>query len=328
MTGCPMIKYQRSTGIAICNSCLFAMAACFVTGCAPAPAVRIGSKQQPEAVILGEMATLLARNAGARPHHAAWLGGTRVLWNAVLAGEIDGYAEYTGTITAEILSSKSKEALRDLEQIRGALAEHQIRMSQPLGFNDTYAIGMRKEAASRLHIGKISDLRNHPQLKFGFSSEFMDRADGWPGLRSRYRLPQQDVHGLNHDLAYQGLVSGAIDATDLYSTDPKIRRFDLSVLEDDLNYFPSYQAVLLYRVDLEERAPAIVSALLRLEGKISENAMIEMNARAEEDKVPESQVAADYLANNLGVQVQAKVESKLGLLLRLTREHIFLVLVS
>src|SRR5439155_12466440 len=135
--------------------------------------------------------------------------------------------------------------VRDPEAMRTALAERGVSMSLPLGFNDTYAIGMRKEVAARLGVSKISDLRQHPNLRLGFSSEFMNRADGWPGLRQRYQLPQQDVRGLNHDLAYEGLMSGSLDATDLYSTDSKIRRYDLQVLQDDLGYFPAYQAVLL-----------------------------------------------------------------------------------
>src|SRR5260370_1802765 len=104
-----------------------------LAGCAPATQVRIGSKQQPESVILGEMATLLARHAGVPAKHAAWLGGTRVLWNALLAGEIDAYAEYTGTISQEILAGSG---LRDPVPIRNALAQHKIRMSRPLGCND------------------------------------------------------------------------------------------------------------------------------------------------------------------------------------------------
>ena len=96
-------------------------------------------------------------------------------------------------------------------------------MSRPLGFNDTYAIGMREEVAARLGIRTLSDLRNHPDLKFGFSNEFMERADGWPGLRDRYGLPQRDVRGLDHDLAYRALAAGEIQATDLYSTDAEIR---------------------------------------------------------------------------------------------------------
>jgi osmoprotectant transport system permease protein len=292
-----------------------------VGGCAPAPEVRIGSKQQPESEILAEMATLLVGSAGARAEHRRSLGGTRILWNALLKGEIDVYPEYTGTISAEILAGSG---VRDLEAIRTALTERGIRMSLPLGFNDTYAIGMRKDVAARLGLSKISDLRAHPNLRLGFSSEFMNRADGWPGLRQRYRLSQQDVRGLNHDLAYEGLRSGTLDATDLYSTDPKIRRHDLQVLVDDLNYFPAYQAVFLYRSDLQERAPAAVAAILKLEDRISESAMIDMNARVEEDKEPESQVAADFLFQKLNLRVQPRIETQLGELWRHTREHVYL----
>jgi osmoprotectant transport system permease protein len=294
-------------------------------GCAPAPQVRIGSKQQPESEILGEMAALLANHSGARAEHRRSLGGTRVLWNALRADEIDAYPEYTGTIRAEILAGTG---VRDSQALRAALAERGIGISAPLGFNDTYAIGMRKEVATRLRIRSISDLRTHPELRFGFSSEFMNRADGWPGLRQRYQLPQQDVRGLNHDLAYQGLINGTLDATDLYSTDPKIRRYDLQVLVDDLGYFPSYQAVFLYRSDLLQRAPTAVAALLKLEDCISEDAMIDMNARVEEAKEPESQVAADFLASRLNLHVQPQIESQLGSLWRHTYEHDYLVGVS
>ena len=291
-------------------------------GCAPTAAVRIGSKQQPESEILAEIATLLVNSAGEHAEHQRSLGGTRVLWNALRKGEINAYPEYTGTISAEILA---ESGLRDEQEIRTALGEHGINMSLPLGFNDTYAIGMRKERAARLGLRTISDLRAHPELKFGFSSEFMNRADGWPGLRQHYRLPQKDVRGLNHDLAYQGLVSGTLDATDLYSTDPKIRRYDLQVLVDDLGYFPAYQAVFLYRKDLQEKSPAAVAALGKLEGRIFENAMITMNARVQESNEPESQVAADFLADQLHIRVQPHLETQWESLWRRTREHLYLV---
>ena len=141
---------------------------------------------------------------------------------------------------------------------------------------------MKEEVAERLGIRAISDLRRHPELKFGFSNEFMDRGDGWPALRDRYRLPQRDVRGLDHDLAYRGLDSDAVHVTDLYSTDAEIRYYHLRVLEDDLRHFPAYDAVLLYRADLPERVPEAAAAMLRLEGRISSAAMIAMNARVKQ----------------------------------------------
>src|SRR5207253_2417952 len=152
-----------------------------------------------------------------------------------------------------------------------------------------------------LDIRKISDLLQHPELKFGFSNEFMERGDGWPSLRDRYQLPQKNVTGLEHALAYRGLENGSIDVTDLYSTDAEIRYYDLRILEDDLGHFPPYHAVLLYRADLADRAPAAGAALLQLEGRLAQTAIIAMNSRAKPrsgERVPESRVAADYLKEN------------------------------
>ncbi|HXG11638.1 MAG TPA: glycine betaine ABC transporter substrate-binding protein, partial [Gemmataceae bacterium] len=289
------------------------------------PVVRIGSKKFTESVILGEMIAHLVRSAGGIPDHRRELGGTEILWQALLRGEIDVYPEYTGTLSQVVLKDS---ALRDEEQLRAALAQHGVRMSRPLGFNNTYAIGVPAELARERGLRRISDLRHHPDLKFGFSDEFMNRPDGWPGLRDRYGLPQRDVRGIDHDLAYRGLQSGHLHATDLYSTDAEIRYYRLHVLEDDLGHFPSYQAVLLYRADLEERAPAVVQALARLEGRISEAAMVEMNSRAKLKRVRESHVAATFLNENLGLQIQTYDETPAASLLRHTVEHLQLVGIS
>jgi osmoprotectant transport system permease protein len=294
-------------------------------GADAAGTIRVGSKKFTESVILGEAAAQLVRASGLSGSHDRQLGGTRILWNALLANEIDCYPEYTGTITQELLAG---QALEDDVSLRAALREHGIEISRPLGFNNTYALGMQRSVASRFGIETISDLADHPELKLGFTNEFMDREDGWPSLRVRYGLPHQGVRGLDHDLAYRGLVAGTIQVTDLYSTDAEIRYYDLKVLEDDLRHFPRYDAVLLYRADLAARHPEAVRALLRLEGRLSEEMMVEMNAAAKADKVPEAKVAADFLASTLGVKVHVREETTLGRLLRHTVEHLLLVAVS
>ena len=197
--------------------------------------IRVGSKNFTESVVLGEMIKHLAASTGHRARHRRELGGTRVLWNALLAGEIDAYPEYTGTLMQEILV---REGARTDAALRRALAERGLRMTQPLGFNNTYAIGVKKTLAERLGLRTISDLKNHPNLVLGFSNEFMDRADGWPGLRHRYQLPHRNARGLDHDLAYRGIASGALHVTDLYATDAEIVHYKLRTLEDDLRYFP------------------------------------------------------------------------------------------
>ncbi len=164
--------------------------------------IDIGSKSFTESVILGDMLSHLAQGAGIEASHHRQLGGTRVVWNALLSGEIDAYPEYTGTLMNETLA---RENLQTEAQLRQALAAQGLRMTRPLGFNNSYAIGMKEALAERLKLRRISDLRNHPELVFGFGNEFMDRADGWPGLQQRYQLPQQNVRGLDHDLAYRGI---------------------------------------------------------------------------------------------------------------------------
>src|SRR4029077_15060329 len=152
-----------------------------------------------------------------------------------------------------------------------------IRMSERLGFDDSYALGMKAERAAALGVARISDLASHPELRFAFSNEFMDRADGWPGLRARYRLPQRSVRGVDHEIAYRGLDAGDADVVDLYSTDPEIAERGLRLLEDDRHQFPAYAALWLSRAALKQGAPAAVALLATAAGRISASAMIAMN---------------------------------------------------
>ena len=288
----------------------------------PESTVRVGSKTFTESVILGEIAFRLIQETGTSVVHRRELGGTQVLFHALVADQLDAYAEYTGTISGEILSWRKKYGE---EALRTALAEQGIGMSRPLGFNNTYAIGVSKEVAGRLGLTKLSDLKNHPTLRFGFSNEFMERADGWPGLRDRYRLPQRDVRGLDHDLAYRALASDEIQATDLYSTDAEIKSYKLLILEDDLRFFPSYECVWLYRLDLKSRAPKAVAALLRLEGQLPADAMAGMNAAAKIDRLSEDSVAARYLGTKFGIETSIVAEEISDRILRRLGEHLTLV---
>ena len=287
--------------------------------------VKVGSKKFTESVILGEIITQLGKIEDPNVIHLKELGGTRVLWDALVNGNIDIYAEYTGTLKNEIFAGKK---IKNDSLLHKILAAYNIEMSKPLGFNDTYAIGMKKDLAEKFHIDKISDLKNHPELKFGFSNEFMDRKDGWPGLKNAYRLPQKNVTGLDHDLAYRGIENGSIDVTDLYSTDAEIKYYNLKVLTDDLHYFPEYKAVILYRDKLAKKAPMTLKSILRLEGSITENGMIEMNAEAKIDKISEQEIASSFIKNKFAVKTTIVKESFFNRLLNRTEEHLFLVLIS
>lgn len=287
--------------------------------------LQVGSKSFTESVILGDMLQHLSQSAGAQTGHQRELGGTRILWNALLAGDIDAYVEYTGTIAQEILGI---EGAADEDSLRTRLEAQNLRMTRPLGFNNTYAIGVTADLARQLDLASISDLAAHPDLIFGFSNEFMDRADGWPGLRGHYGLPQTDVSGLEHALAYRALDTGQLNATDFYSTDAEIAFYGFVTLEDDRRYFPAYQAVIIYRADLESRSPAVVGALQSLEGQIDAVAMARMNKRAKIDRVHERQVAADFLAETFGTVTQVETLSLVQRLQKTTLEHLTLVCIS
>jgi len=287
--------------------------------------IKIASKTFTENVILGELTAHLVNQAGYHTVHQPGLGGTQVLWNALLRGEIDIYPEYTGTIRQEMFA---RSELNTFEDLRQRLLEKNILVSKPIGFNNTYAIGMKKAVAAKYQLRKISDLQNYPTLKLGFGNEFMARQDGWKNLRQHYQLPQTNVRGLEHDLAYRGLESGAIDITDAYTTDAEIAYYDLQILEDDKQYFPKYHAVLLYRADLLERAPKVITALQKLEGNISDAEMITMNARTKLDKISESRVAADFLTEKFGISSTVIEETVLSRLYKHTIEHLILVALS
>jgi osmoprotectant transport system permease protein len=287
--------------------------------------VTIGSKLFSESVILGEILTQLIRSEGIEVDYYDQLGGTRILWNALREAEIDAYPDYTGTIIQEILQQTEIGSFQELQQ---HLQEFNIKATEPLGFNNTYALGMRGDQAEKLGINSISDLKNHPNLKHGYSNEFINRADGWKGIKSAYNLNPNSVTGLDHDLAYRGLEAGSIDVIDLYSTDAEIEYYDLKVLKDDQKFFPEYQAVFLYRADLEERAPEAVQLLNQLSGQISEETMVSMNAKVKLDGTDSQVVASNFIKNNFGVQTEITTTGMWGRLWKNTLGHLYLVGIS
>lgn len=306
-------------------SWLVSLVALLGTSALDAAPFKVGSKKFTESVILGELACHLVRDGGGRCDHRREIGGTMVLWQALLRGDIDAYPEYTGTLEQEIFSGHgriSREALQEL------LAGEGVRATAPLGFNNTYALALGKRRAAELGVQTISDLSHHAELALRFSNEFMDRADGWPALRSAYRLPHQDVRGLDHDLAYRGLESGHVDVMDVYATDAEIAYYELAVLGDDKGHFPRYDAVYLVRTAAVSEHPAAGPSLARAEAKIDDAAMVAMNARAKLDGVSEAEVAATFARATLGADVHVTEESVMDRLLVHTAEHLWLVLVS
>ena len=246
----------------------------FLINSSSAADVVIGSKKFTESYVLGEIAKRTLDEAAIPAEHRQGMGGTIILWEALRGGQIDAYPEYTGTIATEILKSDSTLSL---DQIRNSLEKVGVGMTAPLGFNNTYALVMRRSEAQRLGIRTISDLQRYPNLKFGLTHEFLERQDGWRPMRQRYGLPQQNIIGIDHAIGYSALANGSIAVKDAYSTDAKIEQNDLFVLEDDRHYFPPYEGVAIIRQELLKTHPEIGAALDALSGAISDEDMRRMN---------------------------------------------------
>ncbi|HEX4696843.1 MAG TPA: glycine betaine ABC transporter substrate-binding protein [Candidatus Udaeobacter sp.] len=257
---------------------IFSCVPAFLIHSSSAAEIAIGSKKFTESYVLGEIAKRTLIDAGIPAQHRQGMGGTIILWEALRGGQIDVYPEYTGTIAHEIL--KSDRAL-SRDEISQSLAKLGVEMTESLGFNNTYALVMRRSEAQRLGIRTISDLRKHPDLKIGLTHEFLGREDGWRPLRERYALPQRNIVGIDHALGYSALANGSIEVKDAYSTDAKIEQNDLVALEDDLHFFPKYEAAFLFRASAPTDA---IAALRRLEGTLDEKRMIRLNAEAERTK--------------------------------------------
>ena len=309
-----------------CRVFLFAV---LMTGWLPAAGaeetIRVGSKRFTESYVLGEI--LAATAAGQGPAlHRQGLGNTAIVLEALKSGSIDVYPEYLGTITQEILHL---DAQASPERIVRALAAMGLGAAVPLGFDNSYALAMRESDAARLGIRTIGDLDGHPALRLGLSHEFLGRADGWPGLAERYGLRNQP-RSLDHGLAYDAIAAAQIDVMDIYTTDARIGRMQLRVLQDDRRYFPRYDALLLYRLDLPARFPAAWQALRALEGRIDQQRMIALNAAVELEGRSFAQAAREFLDGAPGKDaarsgLTAKLLDRLGFL---TGQHLFLVLVS
>lgn len=263
--------------------------------------VVVGSKAFPESWILGEAAAMLAGTSGAEAEHRQNLGATEITYAALRSGAVDVYPEYTGTIREVLLHGAGGSSL---DSLRSELARAGVGMSDPLGFDNSYALATTATDEQRLGLHSISDLRRLPDVRIGFNHEFLGRPDGWPGLVSRYGLVEHDVRGVQHEMALEALAHGELDITDVYTTDAQIDRLGLKLLDDDLGFFPRYEAVFLFRTDLPERAPRAYAAIMRLTGHVDATAMRRANARLVLDGRSVQEAARGLLADALGRDVK------------------------
>jgi len=263
--------------------------------------LRIGSKNFSEQVILGEIAAQGLEARGVRVDRRLNLGGTFVCHQALKAGELGLYPEYTGTAFTAILARKP---VSDPELVRAEVAKEyrkrwNLVWSPPLGFENTFALVMRRDEAARLHISKISDLAAHPEIRPGFGYEFLEREDGFPGLAKTYglRFSQRPVQ-MDLGLLYQALASRKVDLVAGNSTDGLIDAIGGVVLEDDRRYFPPYEAAFVLGAEVWKR-PEVRAFFESLAGTIDAATMRKMNAAVDKDKRRPEDVAREFLMRSV-----------------------------
>jgi osmoprotectant transport system permease protein len=267
----------------------------------------VASKPFGESYLLAEMFSQLLEARGMRVDRRPGLGATEIAFRALRTGAIDVYPEYTGTGLLAILGEPPLgDASAVYQRVSSEFrARFGVRWLAPLGFQNSYAIAVRRATADSLHLRTLTDLaRVGPSVRAGLTADFVGRADGLPGLERAYGLHFGSVRVLGPAIKYQALAAGQIDVIDGYSTDGLIARYDLVVLADDKHFFPPYEASALVSQRLASTMPDALIALGELSGRLDESRMRALNKRVEVDGTPVSTVARDALAA-LGLTVRA-----------------------
>lgn len=276
-------------------------AALCITACARSGSrVSVGSKNFTEQLVLGELlAQQLERQMHAEVERRFYLAGTYICQQAILAGRIDVYVEYTGTALAAILKQTShSDSKAVFETVR---REYQQRFNllvlPSLGFNNTFAMAMRGDDAKAKGISKLSQLAQFaPQMRLGVGYEFLERADGFPGLASTYGLHFAAAPSvMDLGLLYRALQAKQVDIVAGSNTDGLIAALGLTVLEDDRNYFPPYDAVPIVRPQALQQFPGMQAALAQLAGRITTDDMRRMNYAVDGEKKDAADVAREFL---------------------------------
>lgn len=282
--------------------------------------ISVGSKNYTEQLINGELLAQMLEAAGYSAERNLNLGGTLVAHEAIVAGDIDTYVEFTGTSLIAILGMEvpeapeeeaSPEATASATPAVGGGARAQmtydivaeiypeefgVEYLDPLGYNNTYAIAMRREHAEELGVTKISDLQQYSgELSIGSDAEGIVREDGVAGLKDAYGIEFSDEVTLDAGLMYSAVAEGEVDTITAFSTDGRIPALDLVLLEDDLEFFPPYYAAPIVRIDALEENEGLRETLNQLAGKISTEKMTEMNYMADGEGMDHAEIVRNFL---------------------------------
>jgi osmoprotectant transport system permease protein len=308
-----------------------------------APVV-VASKPFGESYLLAEMFAQLLESRGIRVERRPGLGATELLFRALRTNAIDVYPEYTGTGLVAILRDTASRQNVFGHVSRRFMELYGIRWLPPLGFENTYAIAVRRETAARYRLATLSDLaRASPQLVGGFTADFIGRADGLVGLARAYggAMHFRAVRPLSPALKYQALASGGVDVIDGYSTDGLLARYNFVTLADDKGFFPPYDAAAVVSPRLARERMDAIAALSLLSGRLDVLQMRALNKRVEVDREDVAVVARDALRQILGVaqadtarqavspseakRLLSFVAGRASLMIRQTARHLLLV---
>ena len=277
------------------------------------PTIVVGSKDFTEQIIVSEMVAHLLEDAGYPVERQLNLGGTLVAHEALVNGDIDVYVEYTGTGLLAILGMELPAAEATPES--GAAtpvavgvdpvydivaAEYQSQFGltwlEPWGFNNTYALALRGDQATELGVVTITDLLDHDQdLVFGGTQEFLVREDGLVGLQDVYGVEFEDAIGFDPGLVYGAIESGDVDVISAFATDGRIPSLGLTLLEDDLGFFPPYYAAPVVSQEILDESPEVADILNQLSGMIDDQTMADLNFQVDDGGEEAEDVARTFL---------------------------------
>lgn len=279
---------------------VFGLAACSETSDAKGKIVISGKKFTEQVILTHLLAEYVKANTDLDVEVKDSLGGAFMLQQAIENGDVDMYVEYTGTGYLNILK-QPYDPKKTPEQIYNETKKlykekYNIAWLKPLGFNNTYALAMRRDLAEKLGVKTYSDLAKHSSsLTFGSDAEFFERSDGYDGLVDAYGFQFKKKVTIDPDLQYEAAKNGEIDVITAYTTDARIKKYDLVVLKDDKNYFPPYHAVPIIRQEVLDANPGLEEKLNKLANILTDEKMMELNGQVNLEGKQPREVAIDFL---------------------------------
>ena len=261
--------------------------------------IKISHKNYTEQRVLGQLFAVMIENYTDYKTDIKELRGTKIAFEALKNGDIDLYPEYSGSVYVDFLN---ESGLKDTDEVYKLVkdklkADNNLDYLSPLGYNNTYTLAVRPEIAKKYNLKTFSDIEKvSGEVVIGAVMEFLGRKEGMLDLKKAYpKMDFKEEKCLDGGLGYTAIKNGMIDVADTFSTDGKLIAYNLVILEDDKNFFPSYYVAPLLNGEFAETHPDVVEALGKLSGQINETEMQNMNYRATEEGIPARVIAEEFL---------------------------------